>query len=76
MTGVQTCALPICTPKEVVAKLNGQLRTIMAMPAINEKLTLLGFEPSTGTSQAFDQGIRTEYAKWGDVVKAAGISAQ
>ncbi|TPG27076.1 Bug family tripartite tricarboxylate transporter substrate binding protein [Variovorax guangxiensis] len=67
---------PKGTPKEVVAKLNGQLRTIMAMPAINEKLTLLGFEPSTGTSQAFDQGIRTEYAKWGDVVKAAGISAQ
>lgn len=67
---------PKGTPKEVVTKLNGQLRTIMAMPAINEKLTLLGFEPSTGTPEAFDQSIRTEYAKWGDVVKAAGIKAR
>ncbi|MEB0114529.1 tripartite tricarboxylate transporter substrate-binding protein [Variovorax sp. RTB1] len=67
---------PKGTPKDIVAKLNTQLRTIMAMPAINEKLTLLGFEPSTGTPQAFDQTIHTEYAKWGEVVKTSGIAAQ
>jgi tripartite-type tricarboxylate transporter receptor subunit TctC len=67
---------PRGTPKEIVDKLNGQLRSIMAMPAINEKLTLLGFEPSTGTPQAFDRTIHVEHAKWGEVVKAAGITAQ
>lgn len=67
---------PKGTPKDVLDKLNGQLREIMAMPAINEKLTQLGFEPSTGTQQAFDQTIRTEHAKWGEVVKSAGITAQ
>jgi tripartite-type tricarboxylate transporter receptor subunit TctC len=67
---------PKGTPKDIVDKLNAQLRTIMAMPAINEKLTLLGFEPSTGTPQAFDQTIHTEYAKWGEVVKTSGIAAQ
>lgn len=67
---------PKGTPPEIVAKLSSQLAKVMAMPAIAEKLTTLGFEPDAGTPQAFDQAIRTEHAKWGEVVRQAGITPQ
>lgn len=67
---------PKGTPPEIVARLSSQLAQVMAMPAIADKLTTLGFEPDPSTPQAFDQAIRTEHAKWGEVVRQAGITPQ
>ena len=67
---------PKGTPAAIVTKLNGQLRQIMAMPEISDKLNTLGFEPSTGSVADFERQISTEYAKWGAVVREAGIVAQ
>lgn len=67
---------PRGTPPAIVEKLNASIRKVMAMPVVHDKLAQLGFEPNTGSAQAFDNAIHTEYAKWGDVVKAAGIQAR
>jgi tripartite-type tricarboxylate transporter receptor subunit TctC len=48
----------------------------MAKPEVRDKLLTLGFEPNTDTPQAFARDIRAEYAKWGAVVKSAGLTAQ
>ncbi|MGO4281189.1 MULTISPECIES: tripartite tricarboxylate transporter substrate-binding protein [Cupriavidus] len=67
---------PKDTPEAIVTRLNGHLRTIMAKPEVRDKLLTLGFEPNTDTPQAFARDIRAEYAKWGAVVKSAGLTAQ
>lgn len=64
---------PKGTPPEIVNKLNTQLAKILAMPSVKERLLTLGFEPDASSPARFDQSIRTEYAKWGEVVKQAGI---
>lgn len=67
---------PRGTPADVVAKLNSQMKTIMAVPEVKEKLIQLGFEINTSSAEAFDKSIQSEYAKWGAVFKAAGIRPQ
>jgi tripartite-type tricarboxylate transporter receptor subunit TctC len=67
---------PKGTPAPIVAKLNAQLRQIMAKPDVRDKMLALGFEPSTGSPQEFAREIQSEYAKWGAVVKSAGLTAQ
>jgi tripartite-type tricarboxylate transporter receptor subunit TctC len=42
------------------------------MPDVREKLTALGAEPVGDTSEQFGAYVKTEVAKWSDVVKKSG----
>jgi tripartite-type tricarboxylate transporter receptor subunit TctC len=63
---------PAAMPRPVIARLNADLNRMIASPAYKEKVTLIGSEPAGGTSEQFAQFIRSEYVKWGDIVKRAG----
>jgi tripartite-type tricarboxylate transporter receptor subunit TctC len=39
-------------------------------------LSAIGFEPWYSNSQGFEHTIATEYAKWGEVVREAGMNPQ
>ena len=64
------------TPQPIVQKLNLQLQQIMAMPEIRQKLLVIGFEPSGGSPNDLERTIQSEYVKWGQVIKAAGMTPQ
>ncbi len=71
--------VPKGTPKEVVAKLNGALRTTLADPETRNKLTALAqdiFPPEEQSPEALAKFQREEIEKWWPVIKAAGIKAQ
>lgn len=63
---------PAGTPKEVLAKLNGEVRKILSMPDIVERLSAQGAEPAPTTPEVLEAYIKTEIAKWAKVVKASG----
>ncbi len=63
---------PAGTPKEVLAKLNGEVRKILGMPDIVERLSAQGAEPAPTTPEVLEAYIKTEIAKWAKVVKASG----
>ena len=67
---------PAKTPKAVVEKLNHELNAVLTDPAIVEKLATLGITATPGSPQALADQIRTDLAKYGPVVKAAGIKAE
>jgi tripartite-type tricarboxylate transporter receptor subunit TctC len=67
---------PAKTPKAVVDKLNHELNAVLTDPAIVERLATLGITATPGSSQALADQIRTDLAKYGPVVKAAGIKAE
>lgn len=66
---------PAGTPKEIISRVNaefvGQLRT----PDMHEKLAANGTEIVASTPEQFSSYIASEIAKWGKVVKAAGVKA-
>jgi len=64
---------PAGTPGPIVARLNAELNRVVASPVIRERWLALGIEPVGGTPERFADHVRTETAKWTDVIKRAGI---
>jgi len=67
---------PAGTPKEIVDRLNRELKKVMEAPAVKEKLISLGFDTMASTPEQFSDFIKTETVRWGKVIKDAGIKVQ
>ena len=66
---------PANTPRDIVMKLNTDIRRVMATPESREWLAGQGAEPGNDTPEEFLAYIKVEHAKWGRVVREAGIKA-
>jgi tripartite-type tricarboxylate transporter receptor subunit TctC len=66
---------PAKTPADIIARLNSEIVTILRSPAATERLAADGSEAVGSTPEQFGAHIKSEIAKWGKVVKAAGITA-
>ncbi len=64
---------PARTPPAVLARLTAELNAVLAEPAVRERLTLLGIDPTPGTAEQFRQQMQRDLAAYGAIVKAAGI---
>jgi tripartite-type tricarboxylate transporter receptor subunit TctC len=66
---------PAGTPREIADKLNAEVVRIVNLPDIREKLDGMGVDPLGNSSEQVAEWIRREIARFGPVVKAAGIKA-
>ena len=64
---------PRGTPKEIVDKLNAEVTKVLAEPEARQKLLSLGFEPAGGAPDQLGSFEKSERAKWGALIKAAGL---
>ncbi|HKU08848.1 MAG TPA: tripartite tricarboxylate transporter substrate binding protein [Bradyrhizobium sp.] len=67
---------PKKTPKEIITKLNAEINSILAEPAIKARLTELGGEPLIQTPEQFGKDIVAETEKWRKVVEGAGLKVE
>lgn len=67
---------PKNTPKDIIAKLNSEINSILAEPAIKAKLIELGGEPLIQTPEQFGKDIVAETEKWKKVVEGAGLKVE
>jgi tripartite-type tricarboxylate transporter receptor subunit TctC len=63
-TAWQGLAGPAGLPPDVVKRLNEAFNTVMAMPAVREKLTGGGLEVVGGPPEQFARFIAAEITKW------------
>lgn len=66
---------PAGTPRPIIDRLNGELVAIMHSPAVKQRLAGLGTDPVTSTPDEFSAYLKQEIAKWGDVIRKAGLRA-
>jgi tripartite-type tricarboxylate transporter receptor subunit TctC len=66
---------PSATPADIVAKLRASYLAAIADAEIRKKLTEAGIDILQSTSAEFADYIRSESAKWAQVIKAANIRA-
>ncbi len=66
---------PAGTPAPVVDKLNAEVRRVLALPEVREKLQAQGFVLADQGVAPFNQYIRSEYSKWAKLIQDAGIKA-
>ena len=63
---------PAGMPKEVVNKLNAEVRRILQLPEVRERLRPEGIEPGTLDAPTFTQFVAAESARWAPLVRASG----
>jgi tripartite-type tricarboxylate transporter receptor subunit TctC len=68
-------AVPGGTPAPIVQRLNAELAKIVEMPDVRKTLTEQGADLQGGSTEDFAAFMRAESARWGSVVKQAGIRA-
>ena len=64
---------PAGTPADVIAQLNQALVKVMADPDIRQRLAVSGMDATADTPQQFARLLASERAKWGDLIRKAGI---
>ena len=63
---------PANMPKELVTRLNTEIRTALAHPPVKERFRALGAETEPGTPEEFRELSRRETEKWARVIKFSG----
>jgi tripartite-type tricarboxylate transporter receptor subunit TctC len=66
---------PAGTPRPIITRLNTEFVKIMRAPEMKERLATMGTDPLTSTPEEFAAYIQREIAKWGDVIRKAGLRA-
>lgn len=57
----------------LVSKLNGAIRQVMESPEAKQRLTLIGQFERSSSPEEFRDYIKTEHARWGQVIRDAKI---
>jgi tripartite-type tricarboxylate transporter receptor subunit TctC len=65
---------PANTDSRVLDRLNAAINDIVRTPEVQSKLTDMGFDPIVGSQAQADAMFNAEVAKWGNMVKALGLS--
>jgi len=76
MDGWHVLAVPGGTPAEVVQKLNRALNAANARADVRERLVKTGSKPASSTLEAAQAMVRSEYQRWGEVARKAGIQPE
>ncbi|MGE5523257.1 MAG: Bug family tripartite tricarboxylate transporter substrate binding protein [Rhodospirillaceae bacterium] len=67
---------PAKTPKPIVTKLNQEIVRALKMPDVGDKMAADGSEPVGSTPEQFGAHIKSEVAKWRDLIQKTGIRAE
>jgi tripartite-type tricarboxylate transporter receptor subunit TctC len=66
---------PAATPREIVAKISADANRVLGERDVRERMLGLGADPSGDTPEEFARFIRDDQAKWGRLMREAGITA-
>ncbi len=68
----QAVFAPAGTPRTIVERLNAEIRKVLAMPDVRQRLLDVASEPADMSTAEFAAFMRAETEKWARVVKASG----
>jgi tripartite-type tricarboxylate transporter receptor subunit TctC len=66
---------PAGMPPEIVSRLNTEVRRILKLPDVRERLRPEGIEPGDLDPQQFTAFVAAEIKRWAPVVRASGVQA-
>lgn len=67
---------PAGTPQPVIEKLNASLGKALASPALKERMTREGYDPTPSTPAEARARLEKEMPQWAQLVKERGITAE
>jgi len=67
---------PAGVPRDIIAKLNGELKRFVQLPDVRDKVTAMGQELIASSPEELAAIIRSESARFGPVIRKANITIQ
>ena len=67
---------PANMPKDMVTKLNAEIRKVIERPDIKSQLAERGMEAFSGTPEEFDAFLKEQLVLWEKLIADAGIEKQ
>jgi tripartite-type tricarboxylate transporter receptor subunit TctC len=67
---------PANTPREIVTRLNAELRRIIDDPEVKGRLGAVGFEAFSSTPEELGEFVKVQLVKWTRMIKDAGIEPE
>jgi tripartite-type tricarboxylate transporter receptor subunit TctC len=67
---------PAATPKALIDRLNLALAQALTSPALRDRMTKEGFEPTPSTPALARARLEKEMPQWAKLVKDRGITAE
>ena len=67
---------PAGTPRSAIDALNRAINEALLEPEVRARIGRINLEPAGGTPEELDRYIRSQIARWGNVIRAAGVKAQ
>ncbi|WP_029044236.1 tripartite tricarboxylate transporter substrate binding protein [Cupriavidus sp. WS] len=65
--------LPAAAPRAVVEKFSADVNRVLAVPAVRGRMSEMGVVLSGSTPDAFADTMRSDYARWGQVIRTRNI---
>jgi tripartite-type tricarboxylate transporter receptor subunit TctC len=66
---------PAATPREIVQRLNAEVRKALAAPDLQQRFAELSLSVTPSSPEELDALIKSEAVRWGDVIRRANIRA-
>ena len=67
---------PARVPRDILMRLNTEIKKVLTVPATREKLTAMGYTFVASTPEQFADRIGHDLDKWGKVIRTVGITAE
>jgi tripartite-type tricarboxylate transporter receptor subunit TctC len=67
---------PIGTPREIAVRFAEETARVLRAPGFRDKLLIQGADAVGSTPDEFAAFVRSEYSRWGQLVRQSGIKAQ
>ena len=74
VTGWNAIAVPPGLPAAVTDKIKRDIEQALTGPDVTEKFKTFGYEPFPTTRAQFDQFVKDEAKRFGDVIRQANVS--
>jgi tripartite-type tricarboxylate transporter receptor subunit TctC len=68
--------VPAKTPPAVVAQINAEIAKILNAAEVKAKLVPQGMDITTGSPRELAQIIQADYARWGKLIREAGVKPE
>ncbi|MCI3952210.1 MAG: Uncharacterized protein K0R53_1708 [Burkholderiales bacterium] len=68
--------VPAGTPKAVIDRIHAELVKVVGMPDVRERMFGLGMEVAGSTPAELGALVKSDIAKWGKVIKEAGVKVE
>jgi tripartite-type tricarboxylate transporter receptor subunit TctC len=66
---------PAATPREIIQKLNAEVRKALAAPDLQQRFAELSLSVTPSSPEELDALIKSEAVRWGEVIRRANIRA-